>query len=387
MAALEEIKRSLPSHWYYDAAHYERELAAIWYRDWVCVGRAESVSEPGDYFLAGIGDQSIIVTKDADGRLRAFHNTCRHRGSMLCRETSGKFRNGRIVCPYHTWTYATDGRLLATPGRIESDGFDPADFSLYEVQVDSWGGFVHVNLADEPDTDLLTQLGGEALAVADWPLESLRVVHREVQHVGCNWKIFWENYSECYHCPRIHPELCRIMPVYRQGVIAYRDLPGWTPASGDDTGRPRIADGLRTWTLDGRSSLPDIDGPAATDVAAGVTFASFTASMFLVAHTDYLRSVRIVPTGPEATDLVAEWLLPADTDDLTPEALKSMLGLSRTVMQQDAEVCELNQRGLKSRRHAEGVLVAQEAGLWEFHEWLRSRLAKYSESEPKRDNR
>ena len=375
MAVLKEIQRSLPAHWYYDPGHYERELAAIWYRDWVCVGRAESLAESGDYFVAAIGDQSIIVTKDADGSLRAFHNTCRHRGSILCRKASGRFRNTRIVCPYHTWTYSTDGRLLATPGRIESEGFDPADFSLYEVHVDCWGGFVHVNLADEPQCDLLTQLGEEARNVSGWPLESLRVVHREVQPVGCNWKLFWENFSECYHCPRIHPELCRVMPVYRQGVIAYGDLPGWTPADEHDSGRPRIADGMRTWTFDGNSLLPDIPGLASGDAAAGVTFASFTASMFIVAHTDYLRTVRIVPTGAESIDLVAEWLLPAEGPDPAPEALDAMLGLSRTVMQQDAEVCELNQRGLKSRRHEKGVLVAQEAGLWEFHEWLRSRLA------------
>lgn len=375
MAALKEIRNSLPSHWYFDPAHYQRELEAIWYRDWVCVGREELIWKPGDYFVAGLGDQSIIVTRHTDGALRAFHNTCRHRGSILCRDSAGRFRNGRILCPYHSWAYATDGRLVATPGRIQSAGFDSSNFSLYEVHVASWRGFIHVNLADQPKLDLGAQLGDEAANVAAWPLESLRCVHREVQPVACNWKIFWENYSECYHCPPVHPELCRIMPVYSNGVVQQSDLPDWQPAHEGDIGRARVAEGVRTWTLDGNSSLPAISGPAEEEVAAGVTFASFAASMFLVAHPDYVRSVRIVPTGAESIDLVAEWFLPADTAEVAPEQIEAILGLARTVMRQDAEVCELNQRGLRSRRHAGGVLVAQEYALWDFHQWIRQRLA------------
>ncbi|MDX1517343.1 MAG: aromatic ring-hydroxylating dioxygenase subunit alpha [Woeseiaceae bacterium] len=377
MTALNEIRTTLPSHWYFDPAHYERELEAIWYRDWICVGREESLPAPGDYFVAGIGSQSIIVTRDAAGELRAFHNTCRHRGSILCREPEGRFRNGRIICPYHTWTYSTDGSLLATPGRIESDGFDAGHFSLYDVHVASWRGFIHINLSDTPQSDLETQLGDEALVVANWPFESLRTVHREIQPVACNWKLFWENYSECYHCPRIHPELCRLMPVYRHAVLNLGDLPGWEPAHAGDTGRPRVDDNRHTWTFDGQSTLSDISGPTAEEIAAGVAFASFTASMFIVAHPDYVRTVRIVPTGPESIDLVAEWLLPADGTTATAEQLESILGLARTVMRQDAEVCELNQRGLHSRRHENGVLVAQEYGVWELHEWVRDRLAGY----------
>jgi Rieske 2Fe-2S family protein len=376
VAALNEVRNSLPSSRYYDAAHYERELDAIWYRDWVCVGREEAVPSPGDYFVAGLGDQSIIVTRNAEGRLRAFHNTCRHRGSVLCRKSSGRFRNARIVCPYHTWTYSTDGELLATPGRVASEGFDNGDYRLYEAHVESWRGFIHINLADEPELDLVTQLGDEATNLANWPLESLRTVHREVRPVACNWKVFWENYSECYHCPRIHPELCRVMPAYGQAVVTLQDLPDWGPAFDGDTGSARVGDNKRTWTFDGQSELPDMPGPTEDERAAGVTFASFTASMFIVAHPDYVRTVRVVPTGPESTDLVAEWLLPAEQADISAEVLEPILAFPKTVMQQDAEVCELNQRGLRSRRHVQGVLVGQEGSLWEFHEWLRQRLGE-----------
>lgn len=374
MPVLSEVKQSLPSNWYYDPVQYARELEAIWCRDWVCVGREEAIPDAGNYLVASVGDQGIIVTRDEAGELRAFHNTCRHRGSILCRDTSGRFRSGRIVCPYHGWTYATDGRLLGTPRRIESDGFERSELGLYAVHVASWRGFIHVNLADEPTDSLLTQLGVETESVANWPLESLRTVHSETRSVACNWKLFWENYSECYHCPRIHPELCRIMPAYRSAVIEPGDLPDWTPRRDGDTGKGGVGPGLRSWTPDGQSALPSIGGLTEEDEAAGVVFASFTASMFVTAHPDYVRSVRIVPTGPETIDLVADWLLPEASAGATSEELAPILELARTVMRQDAEVCELNQRGLRCRRHEQGVLVAQEQYLWEFHEWLRGRL-------------
>jgi Rieske 2Fe-2S family protein len=134
---LTELKPSLPSTWYYDPAQYQRELEAIWFRDWVCVGRTDSLENTGDFFTARIGDQNIIVTRDSGGEIRAWHNTCRHRGSILCTSTSGHFRNGRIVCPYHTWTYALDGNLVATPGRLETDDFRQAEFALYGVHTDT----------------------------------------------------------------------------------------------------------------------------------------------------------------------------------------------------------------------------------------------------------
>lgn len=375
MPRLTELRQSLPATWYFDPAQYERELEAVWYRDWVCVGRSEQVAQPGAYLAAAIGSQSVIVTRNGEGELRAFHNTCRHRGAALCRDEQGRFFNQRIICRYHNWTYSTDGELLATPGRIESEGFHNSRFPLYRVHVASWGGFVFVNLADAPARDLLAFLGSEADNVAHWPLASLRSVHREVKSLACNWKIFWENYSECYHCPRIHPELCRVMPAFRHAVTNPADLPGWEPAFAGDSGRPRVAEGMRTWTRDGQSALPPIAGPTTSDVEAGVAFASFTASMFIVAHPDYVRSVRLVPTGPESCRLVIDWLLPETTSIRNEDELAPILELARIVIRQDGEVCELNQRGLRSRAHDRGVLVGQEHDLWEFHEWLRERLA------------
>lgn len=375
MHTLNEVRKSLPASWYYDPQQYQRELNAIWYRDWICVGRRESLTRDGAWFVASIGTQKIIVTRVAGDQLIAFHNTCRHRGAELCRETAGQFRNGRIICPYHTWTYSLQGELIATPRRLETDDFNAQDYSLYPVHIESWGGFIFLNLSETPETGLQEYLAEEADYVRSWPLADLRSVHQETLPVACNWKIFWENYSECYHCPKIHPELCKVMPVYEQGVFDSIDLPGWRPQFDGDTGTGRVESGVQTWTRDGQRSLPVIKGLSAADVAAGVVFTSITGSMYVVAHPDYVRSVRIVPTGPESIELVVDWLLPEGTEVSAPD-LERICELARLVIEQDGEVCERNQRGLHSRAHAEGVLVAQEYELWRFHEHVRARLAR-----------
>jgi Rieske 2Fe-2S family protein len=375
MTLLAETKETLPSAWYHDPEHYARELCAVWYRDWVCVGRLEDIPGAGDYRVVMIGEQCLILTRNAAGAVRVFHNTCRHRGSRLCTADSGHFRAGRIVCPYHTWTYSLAGDLVATPSRIDSAGFDTGDFSLYSVHADSWGGYLFVNLAKEPTQSLLDFLGDEARELTHWPLEKMVSVHQERTTLACNWKIFWENYSECYHCPRLHPELCRVVPIYRKALLSHADDQDWQAETDDDDGRPRVAQGIQSWTVDGNTDLPVIEGLTSEEQALGMAFASFTGSMFVVAHPDYVRSVRLLPTGPESVDLIVDWLLMPGVKETHASELEKMLELGRLVVEQDGLICEIKQQGLKSLRHDHGVLVAQEQSLWEFHEWLRERLA------------
>lgn len=374
MHTLTELKKSLPASWYYDPQQYERELIAIWYRDWVCVGRQESLAHDGAWFVASIGAQKIIVTRVAGDKLAAFHNTCRHRGAELCRDTEGQFRNGRIICPYHTWTYSLQGELIATPRRLEMGDFNAQDYSLYPVHIDTWGGFIFLNLSGTPETGLQEYLAEEADNLKSWPLADMRSVRQEIMAVACNWKIFWENYCECYHCPKVHPELCKVMPVYQQGVFDAVDLPGWQPQFDGDTGVGRVAVGVETWTRDGQRSLPVISGLGEAEIAAGVVFTSITGSMFVVAHPDYVRSVRVVPTGPESIELVVDWLLP-EGSEASEQDIARICELARLVVQQDSDACEMNQRGLRSRSHSAGVLVAQEYELWRFHEYIRAKLA------------
>ena len=148
--ALVKLEPSLPAKWYYDPIHHAREIQSIWCKNWLYVCHADALREPLSYRTMEIGDQNIVVLRTAEGGLRAFHNACRHRGSILCTEREGQLKSKLIVCPYHQWSYAVaDGRLVRTTSYAEPEGFDKADYPLFPVGIAEWRGCIMINL--EPD--------------------------------------------------------------------------------------------------------------------------------------------------------------------------------------------------------------------------------------------
>jgi Rieske 2Fe-2S family protein len=240
---------------------------------------------------------------------------------------------------------------------------------------------VFVNLEPRPAT--LEETFGESLGTLErWPLERLAVVQRDTHELACNWKVFWENYSECYHCPRVHPELSALVPMYARGVVSRDDDPARAAVHPGAARASPLAPGAVTWTLDGQSRLPPFPGLTEAERSAGMSFLTLLPGMFVVAHLDYVRTVRVRPLGPERTELVVDWLLPPEVCAQPGCDLDPVLALGRKVVAQDARVCEINQRGLHCRAHAAGVLVAQEHGVHELHRWIRQRLAAAHGSGP-----
>src|SRR5688572_30249966 len=244
---LSGVQAGLPASWYRDPAHYERELEVFWYGKWVAVAREEELAAPGDWRLVRIGTQSLILVRGESGELRAFHNTCRHRGSVLCTEERGSFARRRIVCPYHAWTYDLGGRLVATPRRMETPDFHLENFPLFEAAADAWGGFVFVNVGRNAGA-LAAAVGERAQRYERYGFGELRVGKRIVLDVQANWKLLAENFSECFHCPPVHPQFCRI-------VTAYQEAGAWG-LRGAPEPRPEYRPGAETLTLDGTSRLP-----------------------------------------------------------------------------------------------------------------------------------
>jgi Rieske 2Fe-2S family protein len=317
----------------------------------------------------------VLVVRDRGGEVRAFHNTCRHRGSRLCGEARGRLRGDAIVCPYHGWTYGLDGSLRGARHQIESPAFRREDHSLYPIGVDRWGGFLFVNLLGEAAPPLASELGEAPEALTSWPLATLRAGHREVLSLACNWKVFWENFSECFHCPGVHPELSRLVPVYGRGLLDPRDAAPRPHGDEAATSGP-LAPGAVTWSLDGRSDLPPLPGLGEAERRRGQVFGVFWPSAFVVAHVDYARNVRLRPLGAERTELVVEWLFdPAvlARDDLD---LERVVAFGRRVVEQDARICERNQQGLHCLAHERGVLVPQEYGVFAFQQWVREQLGR-----------
>lgn len=367
-ARLDEISATLPSVFYFDREHHERELRRIWHRQWLLVGRADTVAEVGDYRVVNVGDQSVIVTRGNDGRLRAFHNTCRHRGSILCQQSRGKFRGQRIVCPYHAWTYSLEGELKATPWRLEGGGFDAGRYPLYDVAVGEWAGFVFINLDENA-----APFGDRALAdtparLANWNLGETVTVHTTEFDLECNWKAFWDNFNECLHCPSVHPELCRIVPQFREGLASGNVIRG----DGDESSP--LIEGAVTWSVGGQTDLPWFEGLTEREQRAGATFGVFPPSGYVVVHVDYARVVHMLPVGAERTRLTVSWLVPPSTVEHPAFSVERLIELGEAVVREDGRASELNQRGLRSHRHESGVLVPQEIFVREFHDWVREQL-------------
>ncbi len=365
---LDEVSDTLPSIFYYDRDHHERELRQIWYRQWLLVGRSDELAAVGDYQVVEVGDQSVIITRDGNHRLQAFHNTCRHRGSVLCQQSRGSFRARRIVCPYHAWTYSLEGELTATPWRLEGGGFDAARYPLYKVAVGEWAGFTFINLDENAAPFDDRTLGDTPALLANWNLGETVTVHTMTLDLECNWKAFWDNFNECLHCPNVHPELCRIVPQFREGLATGNVMRG-----DGDTSSPLI-EGAVTWSVGGATTLPWFEGLTEREQRAGATFGVFPPSGYVVTHVDYARLVHMLPTGPERTRLEVSWLVPLKTVEHPGFSVEKLIELAEAVVREDGRASEINQKGLRSNRHKAGVLVPQEIFVRDFHDWVREQL-------------
>ena len=365
--ALERLQHGLPAAWYRDAAHHERELEAFWYRRWIAVAREEEIPNPGDWKLVRVGSQSIVLLRDEAGRARGFHNTCRHRGSVLCTEERGQFSRRRIVCPYHAWTYDLRGQLVATPRRMETTDFRLDDFPLHPVAADAWGGFVFINLGQDP-APLAQAIGDRNERYRRYGFGSLRIGKRLVADVKANWKLLAENFSECFHCPPVHPEFCRV-------VTAYQDAGAWG-LRGTPEPKPEYRDGAQTLTLDGSARLPPFRGLNAEERSRLYIADMVLPNLFLNVHPDYVNSQLMFPTGPQSVRIVYDWLFEPQHLPLPQADLQHYVALWDITNRQDAQNCEWQQEGLQSREFRHGVYVPQEFDAHRFVQWVRATLGE-----------
>ncbi len=369
---------TLPSHYYLDAAHFELELQKIWYRDWIYLCRSEALPGPRSFGTFSLGTQTILLVRDDAGVLRAFHNTCRHRGAALCSAETGRFAAAAITCRYHAFSYGLDGKFLRRPMHGREIPDIDQDLSLYAVQLREWNGFVFVNLAAAPARDPEHYFHADAAALQNWPLAGLRIAHSQDRTVQCNWKILWENYNECLHCPGVHPNLSRLVPIYRRGIMEPKDDANWSEHAG--RAEPEFRGGLRagaaSWTSDGNPHGMPFAGLSARERELGYQYLSFTPSIYLVAHVDYVRVVRYLPLGPAQTRVSAQWLVAPESLTQPGFDIQPAVEFVTQVMSEDAAVCELVQQGLGCQAHQAGVLMPEEYDVYKFQDWVRSELAR-----------
>ena len=363
--ALAKLEPGLPASWYHDPAHYRRELEAFWYGRWIAVAREEELPRPGDWRVIRLGSQQVLLLKDQEGKTQAFHNVCRHRGSVLCTGESGTFPRARITCPYHAWTYDLEGRLVATPRRMETPDFRREDFPLRAVAAGTWGGFVFVNV-DGNAGDLSSAVSALDGRFERYSFDKLRIGKRIVADVKANWKLLCENFSECFHCPPVHPELCRV-------VSAYREAGAWGLDEAHTVG-PQFAPGAQTLTMDGTSRLSPFENLSEEERRTVYIPEMLPPNLFLNVHPDYVNAHMMFPTGPESVRIVYDWLFEARSLPIAGDDLAHYVALWDLTNRQDAGNCEWQQQGLHARAFGHGVYVPQEFDVHRFAQWVREGL-------------
>jgi Rieske 2Fe-2S family protein len=349
---------------------YEEERERIWWGDWICLGRTEEVADPGDYLVRDVAGESIFITRNDDGELHGFYNVCSHRGTkFLDDEPSTGHAKKAFVCPYHAWTYDLNGRLIGTPNVKEDETFDRSAFPLHQVAVDSYAGFLFVNLAREPRPlmEALTDGAESITAFERFKMDELRVGVRIVYEVAANWKIVVENYNECLHCPQVHPELVQVVPLFRFGEV-------WDEETRDDGNW--MMEGATSFTTTGKSELPKLPNLLPEDYSMYYGSYEFP-NLLLNLHPDCAMYYIGFPKGPGHTTVVSEYLFRpetiADPAVFKPEPVVELWDL---ISRQDWEVCERAQTGVGSRAFTTGVYPRQDRFLYNFNEEWRQAMGR-----------
>ncbi|MEM7076944.1 MAG: aromatic ring-hydroxylating dioxygenase subunit alpha, partial [Pseudomonadota bacterium] len=281
----------LPPECYTHPDVTQREIEQLFRNGWIGVGRSSMVSRPGDYIALDIAGQNIILLRDRDGALRAFANTCRHRSARLV-DGTGNCRG--IRCPFHSWFYSLDGRLVAAPQMESALDFEKDEFGLVAYNAAERAGFAFVCLAQSaPDLD--ARLGDFASVHADWPLDALVSVRRRDLEVACNWKLFLDVFNEYYHLPFVHPN--SIDSIYAAPEQADTVSGAFATQFGRTDGTGGLLEG------DQNHALPDMPGLGG-QATQGARYTWVFPNMTFAANRDALWCYEAYPVAPDRCHVV-----------------------------------------------------------------------------------
>jgi glycine betaine catabolism A len=348
--------RMLPRAAYVDPAVFEWEQRHFFGGGWMCVARSEQLPEPGDQRAEATGAGSVLLVRGEDGALRAFANTCRHRGHELL--PCGDSAQARmIICPYHAWTYTLAGDLRAAGSFKKVPGFEFGSWGLRALPVTEWHGLVFVDSSGGAAASLDEVLAKLDEIVAPYEPERLVTAGRHSYEAAANWKILTENYHECYHCPSIHPELCKVSPP-KSGENYAADgawMGGWMD----------LRDGMATMSLSGSSDGVPLRGLDAQGLRTGI-YVNILPNVLLSLHPDYVMTHRLVPVAADKTAIECTWAF-------APEAVSRpgfdpayAVDFWDITNRQDWSACESVQRGLTSPHASPGPLAPDEDAVYSF---------------------
>lgn len=381
---------SLEQPFYVASEIYDLDLRNVFYKEWLFAIPACQLKKTGSYVTVKVGSYNVIIVRGRDGEVRALHNSCRHRGSEICKAREGQA--AKLVCSYHQWTYDFDGKLVWTNSM--GPEFDASKHGLKPIHHRNVGGLIFINLsANPPDIDSFAKIAAPYLAVHE--LSDAKIAHSSTIIEKGNWKLVWENNRECYHCTGNHPALCRsfsldpeIAGVAADGGVSPKlqshfdacEAAG-APANWnmDKAGQYRIArmplqDGVVSYTMDGQAAVAKQLGRVGKPDAGTLMLFHYPTTWchFLPDHS---LTFRVLPISPTETEVTTTWLVHKDAVEGVDYDLKRLTEVWIATNDEDREIVETNQRGILSPAYTPGPYSpGVEDGVSQFIDWYAERL-------------
>ncbi len=393
---------SLPRPFYHDSDLYALEMRTIWRRGWLFAGFTCQIPLPGDFLTLTLDGDSILILRDDDGAVRAFHNVCTHRGTVLCEEESGHSR--ALVCPYHQWTFSRRGELLKCHGMQED--LDKSILGLRPISLELCAGLIYISLAEQP---LPFESARQTMAPAALPqgfehAKPAKIVDYEIQ---ANWKLVWENNRECYHCNVNHPQYIKSnFDIFEDGhgsplmqerlaaamaravAAAHEDGTAIDRAHGGlyafpdaahnlwySANRTVLVENYESESLDGRRVAPLMGDYR--DASAGVLRLRSLPNFWNHSSCDHVVTTRLLPGGLHRTFARVIWFVDADAAEGVDYHLDALLPFWQLTSEQDWALCERVQRGVTSSAYRPGPLSkTREYNLDAFLNWYLHQLGE-----------
>ncbi|WP_428027475.1 aromatic ring-hydroxylating oxygenase subunit alpha [Altererythrobacter sp.] len=366
---------TLPQDLYVSREAYVFDTQVMLKSVWLFACTVAHVKNPGDWYRFDMANNSVIIVRGKDEEIRAFYNTCTHRGAQLCGDTQG--RVPRFTCPYHSWAFGLDGKLMAA--RNMPDGFDKSEHGLHPVAIENVAGLLFICLADNPPPiDRVREDVGQQVGL--YNLDRLKVAYQDDLIENANWKLTMENNRECYHCDSNHPELLNSLSGDGFGdgspedglgadVAAFvalwkergfhRDLIEFPDNWWHRVARLGLAKGAVSQTLDGTPAssklIWDFDEPAPTSLSVWTHPNSWHHFC-----CDHAITFSVVPIAPDKTLLRTSWLVHEDAIELEDYTVENLTAVWRETNLQDSRLAEINHRGIATDGYRQGMYAREE---------------------------
>ncbi len=336
---------------------YALEVDRIFRRSWLPVARVDQVPGPGDYLAADLSGQPVVVVRGLDGAIRVMSNVCLHRAAPI---VEGHGRSKLFTCPYHSWAYDTEGRLVAAPLMEGAEDFRPADCRLPQARTEIWEGFIMATL--DPDAAPFTpQVESLSRYFANYRLAEMVVARTLTYESDWNWKVLVENFMEAYHHIGVHPQTFEPVFHARDSKVVDGDGP-WSilhmPAADPDAPHPGLVPGLEPWQ-------------------AGALFAAAIFPHFLIApHANGMAWYQILPRGAARMTLNIHVCVPGEARDLKDfdAIVDASVAFTDQIHREDIAANDLVWRGLNAPMTRQGRLSPLERAVWKLNRWWLQRL-------------